>query len=47
MSEEQRSEEPKVEGHAPHGADEAVDEENDVQAHVRHANIRMDSPRKS
>jgi hypothetical protein len=45
--EQQRIEEAEVEGHATRGADEAVDEENDVEAHVRHANIRMDSPRKS
>lgn len=45
MSEEQRkNEETEVEGHAQLAADEQNDEENDVEAHVRHANIRMDSP---
>ena len=45
MSEEQRkNEESEVEGHAQLAADEQTDEENDVEAHVRHANIRMDSP---
>lgn len=45
MSEEQRrNEETEVEGHAQLAADEQTDEENDVEAHVRRANIRMDSP---
>ncbi len=45
MSDEQRkNEEAEVEGHVQRGADEPIDEENDVEAHVRHANIRMDSP---
>ena len=50
MSDEQRKdEEPEVEGHARHAAnDEPSDEtetEDEVEAHVRKTNVRMDSPR--
>jgi hypothetical protein len=50
MSDEQRKdEETEVEGHARHAEnDEAAaedEDENDVEAHVRRANVRMDSPR--
>jgi hypothetical protein len=52
MSDEQRRagrEEPEVEGHMRRGVhDEPAEdgEENEVEAHVRRANVRMDSPRK-
>jgi hypothetical protein len=49
MSDEQRKdEEIEVEGHAKHAENDepAQDEtEDEVEAHVRRANVRMDSPR--
>jgi hypothetical protein len=56
MSDEQRKdEETEVEAHSPRHASPRhaanieppaeVDYENDVEAHVRRANVRMDSPR--
>ena len=50
MSDEQRKgEEPEVEGHVRHPVTvepNAEDEDdNEVEAHVRKANVRMDSPR--
>jgi hypothetical protein len=48
MSDEQhQGEEPEVEAHSPrHGENiEPADEDNEVEAHVRKANVRMDSPR--
>jgi hypothetical protein len=49
MSDEQRKdEEAEVEGHAKHAEHDepaAEEDENDVEAHVRRANVRMDSPR--
>jgi hypothetical protein len=49
MSDEQRKDEDvEVEGHAKHAEhDEPAEgeDENDVEAHVRRANVRMDSPR--
>ena len=49
MSDEQRKDEDiEVEGHAKHAENDepAQDEtEDDVEAHVRRANVRMDSPR--
>lgn len=53
MSDEiRKDEEPEVEGHMRHyGNDEPAAEgepdDDEVEAHVRHANVRMDSPRKS
>jgi len=48
MSDEQRKdEETEVGGHAEHAQQDepAGEDENDVEAHVRRANVRMDSPR--
>ena len=50
MSDEQRKgEEPEVEAHRRHAVniEPAAEEEdeNEVEAHVRKANVRMDSPR--
>jgi len=50
MSDEQRKgEEPEVEAHSRHAVniEPAAEEEdeNEVEAHVRKANVRMDSPR--
>jgi hypothetical protein len=51
MSDEQRKDEdPEVEAHMPrkgaHDEPRAEGEEDDeVEAHVRHANLRLDSPR--
>ena len=50
MSDEQRKgEEPEVEAHSRHAVNiEPVaeeEDENEVEAHVRKANVRMDSPR--
>ena len=49
MSDEQRKEEePEVEGHVKHSAHDepsAEGEDNEVEAHVRKSNVRMDSPR--
>jgi len=50
MSDEQRKdEEPEVEAHSPrHAANiepDAEGEDDEVEAHVRRANVRMDSPR--
>jgi len=49
MSDEQRKEEEaEVEGHAKHLVNDEPaegEDENDVEAHVRRANVRMDSPR--
>jgi len=42
MNEEHKVEEPEVEAHA---AEE--DDDNDVEAHIRKANVRMDLPRKA
>jgi hypothetical protein len=49
MSDEHKDEEIEVEGHvrSGHVTDEPAPEgedENDVEAHVRKANVRMDSP---
>ena len=50
MSDElQRDAELDVEAHTKHPVDlepAADDDENEVEAHVRKANVRMDSPRK-
>ena len=48
MDEEHKAEEPEVEAHTKGvnlepAAEE--DDDNDVEAHVRKANVRMDSPR--
>ncbi len=52
MSDEQRKgEEPEVEAHSRHAvniepaAEAETEDENEVEAHVRKANVRMDSPR--
>jgi hypothetical protein len=49
MSDEQHiEEEPEVEGHVKHSMNEepAEDgEDNEVEAHIRKSNVRMDSPR--
>ena len=49
MSDEVRKdEEPEVEGHVRHSANiepEAEGEDDEVEAHVRKSNVRMDSPR--
>ena len=47
MDEQHKGDEPEVEIHGSHAAnDEAADdEENEVEAHVRKSNVRMDSPR--
>jgi hypothetical protein len=52
MSDEQRKdEETEVEGHLGTSANDEPaseeDEDNEVEAHVRHANLRLDAPRKS
>ena len=52
MSDEQyKGDESEVEAHTRRGVDfepaDEGDEENDVEAHVRKANVRMDSPRKA
>ena len=51
MSDEQRKEETDVEGHVTRwGAndDETTDEgENEVEAHIRYGNVRMDAPRET
>jgi hypothetical protein len=51
MDEEHKGEEPEVEAHTARRvnlepADEG-DDDNDVEAHVRKANVRMDLPRKA
>jgi hypothetical protein len=48
MDEERKGEEPEVEAHTS-GADidPAFDDDDDVEAHVRKANVRMDLPRKA
>jgi hypothetical protein len=50
MSDEQRKDEkPEVEGHVRHGdvTDEPAEDgdEDEVEAHIRRASLRMDSPR--
>ena len=51
MDEEHKGNEPEVEAHTRRGVNlEPVDEgddDNDVEAHVRKANVRMDLPRKA
>jgi hypothetical protein len=41
MDEEHKGEEPEVEAHIAED-----DDDNDVEAHIRKANVRMDMPRK-
>jgi hypothetical protein len=49
MSDEHKDEETEVEGHSRHAENDEQaaegEDENDVEAHVRRANVRMDSPR--
>jgi hypothetical protein len=52
MDEEHKGEEPEVEAHTSRAvnlepAAEEDDDDNDVVAHVRKANVRMDLPRKA
>ena len=52
MDEQYKGEEPEVEGHTRRGANiepaaGADDDDNEVEAHVRKANVRMDLPRKA
>jgi hypothetical protein len=51
MHEEHKAEEPEVEAHTKGGVNlepaAEEDDDNDVVAHVRKANVRMDLPRKA
>lgn len=51
MDEEHKAEEPEVEAHTKGGVNlepaAEQDDDNDVVAHVRKANVRMDLPRKA
>lgn len=51
MDEQHKGEEQEVEGHTRRGANiepaAEADDDNEVEAHVRKANVRMDLPRKA